>query len=68
MDYSYKEEFRKLQPGDVAGILQLYGERRPNDAIATDRMQRQQEPQSVDRQQRFRRLATGIPGKVGRAR
>ena len=39
MDYSYREEFRKLQPGDIAGVLQLYGERRPDKTLAsTERM------------------------------
>ena len=68
MDYSYREEFRKLQPGDIAGVLQLYGERRPDKTLAsTERMQRQQEPES-QREQRVRRPATGILGKAGRAR
>ena len=69
MDYSYREEFRKLQPGDIAGALQLYGERRPDKTIASsERMQRQQELKSVEREQRVRRPATVILGKAGRAR
>lgn len=69
MDYSYREEFRKLQPGDIAGVLQLYGERRHDKIIAsTEPMQRQQEPESTEREQRVRRPATGILGKAARAR
>ena len=67
MDYSYREEFRKLQPGDIAGVLQLYGERRPDKMASTERMQRQQEPESADREQRARRPATVILGMAGRA-
>jgi hypothetical protein len=29
MDYRYEERFRQLQPGDLQGALQLYGDRQP---------------------------------------
>ena len=34
MGYRYEEEFRDLQPGDVAGAVLLYGPRRAETAIA----------------------------------
>ena len=34
MDYRYEERFRRLQPGDVQGALQLYGDRQSVMAIA----------------------------------
>ena len=34
MDYRYEERFRQLQPGDVQGALQLYGDRQPVTVMA----------------------------------
>jgi hypothetical protein len=34
MGYRYEERFRELQPGDIAGVVQLYGARRPDDTVA----------------------------------
>ena len=34
MDYHYAERFRQLQPGDVQGALQLYGDRQPVTVMA----------------------------------
>jgi hypothetical protein len=34
MGYRYEETFRKLQPGDVAGAVLLYGRRAPDAAVA----------------------------------
>ena len=34
MGYRYEERFRELQAGDVAGVIQLYGDRRPEAVIA----------------------------------
>jgi hypothetical protein len=34
MDYRYEERFRQLQPGDVQGALQLYGDRQPVSVMA----------------------------------
>ena len=50
-------------------VLHLYGEHRPDKTLAsTERMQRQQEPERAEREQRVRRPATDILGKAGRAR
>jgi Matrixin len=35
MGYRYEEAFRELQPGDIAGAVQLYGMRGPAAALAT---------------------------------
>ena len=34
MGYRYEETFRKLQPGDIAGAVLLYGRRAPDAAVA----------------------------------
>ncbi len=34
MNYRYEERFRQLQPGDVQGALQLYGDRQPVTVMA----------------------------------
>lgn len=34
MGYRYEEAFRELQPGDIAGAVQLYGKRGPDPVVA----------------------------------
>ena len=34
MGYRYEERFRTLQPGDISGVVQLYGERRSDEIVA----------------------------------
>ena len=36
MGYRYEERFRELQPGDIAGAVQLYGERGPEAVVAAN--------------------------------
>ncbi len=47
MGYRYEEAFRKLQPGDIAGAVQLYGER------VTNRVATQSEPSTTKRVRRL---------------
>ena len=34
MGYRYEERFRELQAGDISGVIQLYGKRRPEPIVA----------------------------------